>query len=87
MIRGSGANRVRGYPVLGGFEKLSQLITSGAVDEVVLSIRSIDPSRVRTLEALCEAESVQLSRLTVGLQPLTQPDRAIARPPARTVGR
>ena len=40
-------NRVRGYPVLGSFDRLSQLIEAGGVDGVVLSIRSIDPARVR----------------------------------------
>ena len=71
-------NRVRGYPVLGSFERLAALIASGAIDEVVLSIRSIHGSRVETLEALCRAQSIPLSRLRVGLEPLVHPDEELA---------
>jgi FlaA1/EpsC-like NDP-sugar epimerase len=62
--------RVRGYPVLGTFEKLSPLMTSGRVDAVVLSVRSIDGARLRALQALCAEHAIPLSRLSVGLEPL-----------------
>jgi UDP-GlcNAc:undecaprenyl-phosphate GlcNAc-1-phosphate transferase len=65
-------NRVRGYPVLGSFEKFAELAASGAVDAVVLSIRTIHVSRLEALEALCYAHSIQLSRLRVTLEPLSQ---------------
>ena len=65
--------RVRGYPVLGTFEKLSHLIASGAVDTVVLSIRSMDSSRLNAIEKLCAAHSIQLSRLSVNIEPIVDP--------------
>jgi UDP-GlcNAc:undecaprenyl-phosphate GlcNAc-1-phosphate transferase len=68
--------RVRGYPVLGAFEVLQHLILSGSVDAVVLSTRAIDSARLRELEGLCTAHSVELSRLVVGLEPLVDPERA-----------
>ncbi len=68
--------RVRGYPVLGAFEVLSHLVLSDSVDAVVLSTRAIDSARLRELEALCAAHSVELSRLVVGLEPLVDPERA-----------
>ena len=79
-------NRVRGYPVLGTFEKLSQLIASGAVDSVVLSIRAIDDSRLRTLETLCLTHAIPLSRLTVGLESLVEPDQRLAGTARPTLG-
>jgi UDP-GlcNAc:undecaprenyl-phosphate GlcNAc-1-phosphate transferase len=79
-------NRVRGYPVLGTFDKLSQLIASGAVDAVVLSIRIIDDSRLRTLETLCVTHAIPLSRLTVGLEPLVEPDERLAGAARPTLG-
>jgi FlaA1/EpsC-like NDP-sugar epimerase len=79
-------NRVRGYPVLGMFEKLSQLIASGGVDAVVLSIRTIDDSRLRTLETLCLTHAIPLSRLTVGLEPLVEPDQRLAGTARPTLG-
>jgi len=63
-------NRVRGYPVLGGFDTLSQLVSSKSADAVVLSMRAVDPARIRDLEELCTAHAVQLSRLHVGLETL-----------------
>jgi FlaA1/EpsC-like NDP-sugar epimerase len=70
-------NRVRGYPVLGSFDRLSQMIEAGRVDGVVLSIRSIDAARLRTLEALCLAHAVPLSRLTIGLSPVAVADQGL----------
>ena len=70
-------NRVRGYPVLGAFDRLSDLVASGDVDSVVLSIRYIDEGRLRTLEALCLRHGIPLSRLTVGLSPLVEPDQGL----------
>jgi UDP-GlcNAc:undecaprenyl-phosphate GlcNAc-1-phosphate transferase len=70
--------RVRGYPVLGPYDTLAQLVTSGSVDAVVLSTRTIDAARVRELELLCAAASVQLSRLLVGLEALVDPERGVS---------
>ena len=68
--------RVRGYPVLGSYETLSQLILSDGVDAVVLSTRAIDGPRLRELETLCAEHSIQLSRLVVGLEALVDRDHA-----------
>ena len=38
--------RVRGYPVLGPYDTLAQLVASGSVDAVVVSIRAIDAARL-----------------------------------------
>jgi UDP-GlcNAc:undecaprenyl-phosphate GlcNAc-1-phosphate transferase len=70
-------NRVRGYPVLGSFERLSDLVASGAVDSVVVSIRHLHEDRLRTLETLCLRHGIPLSRLTVGLRPLVEQDQGM----------
>ncbi len=70
-------NRVRGYPVLGAFERLSDLVASGAVDSVVVSIRHLEEGRLRTLEALCVRHGIPLSRLTVGLRLLVEQDQGL----------
>jgi UDP-GlcNAc:undecaprenyl-phosphate/decaprenyl-phosphate GlcNAc-1-phosphate transferase len=70
--------RVRGYPVLGTHDTLSHLVTSGSVDAVVLSTRSIEGARLRELETLCAGASVQLSRLLVGLESLVEPGRGVS---------
>ena len=68
--------RVRGYPVLGSFDTLSQLVLSSSLDAIVLSTRSIDAIRLRQLETLCADHAVELSRLVVGLEPVVDTERA-----------
>jgi len=70
--------RVRGYPVLGPYDTLSELVVSGSVDMVVLSARAIDDSRLRQLEALCTTHAIQLSRLMVTLEPMVDPGHSVA---------
>ena len=67
-------NRVRGYRVLGSFEALPAFIADGAVDAVVLSVRTMDAARLQALEALCVQRGIALSRLSIGLEPLVDPD-------------
>jgi UDP-GlcNAc:undecaprenyl-phosphate/decaprenyl-phosphate GlcNAc-1-phosphate transferase len=55
--------RVQGYPVLGGFDTLAVLAREGAVDAVVVSARDISGERLQTLEHLCAANGILLSRL------------------------
>jgi UDP-GlcNAc:undecaprenyl-phosphate/decaprenyl-phosphate GlcNAc-1-phosphate transferase len=62
--------RVRGYPVLGPYETLSQLIVADSIDGVVLSTRAVGGTRLRELEEMCGEHSIQLSRLVVGLEPV-----------------
>ena len=66
--------RVRGYPVLGDFDRLAALIAAGGVDAVVVSIRAIDGSRLRALQTLCRHHAIPLSRLSIGLEPLVEPE-------------
>jgi UDP-GlcNAc:undecaprenyl-phosphate GlcNAc-1-phosphate transferase len=70
--------RVRGYPVLGPYDTLAQLVTSSSVDAVVLSTRHIDTAKLRELETLCTQQSVHLSRLLVSLESLVDAGRGSA---------
>jgi UDP-GlcNAc:undecaprenyl-phosphate GlcNAc-1-phosphate transferase len=65
-------NRVRGYPVLGGFSALTVLIKSGSVDSVIISPRQLGPERLNNLRVLCADANVMLSQMTVGLQSLVE---------------
>jgi len=65
-------NRVRGYPVLGGFSALTVLIKSGSVDSVIISPRQLAPERLNNLRVLCADANVTLSQMTVGLQSLVE---------------
>jgi len=65
-------NRVRGYPVLGGFSALTVLIKSGSVDSVIISPRQLPPERLNNLRLLCSEANVELSQMTVGLQSLVE---------------
>jgi UDP-GlcNAc:undecaprenyl-phosphate/decaprenyl-phosphate GlcNAc-1-phosphate transferase len=62
--------RVVGYPVLGTYEALETLVTTGAVDVVVISARRLELVRLRELERLCTAHDVVLLRLQVDLERL-----------------
>jgi len=69
-------NRVRGYPVLGGFSALTVLIQSGSIDAVIISPRQIAPERLNNLRVLCADANIALSQMTVGIQPLVESDIA-----------
>ena len=56
-------SRIQGYPVLGGYDTLRQLIESGGVDAIVISTRLFDVTRLQSLQALCLAHNVELSRM------------------------
>jgi UDP-GlcNAc:undecaprenyl-phosphate GlcNAc-1-phosphate transferase len=62
--------RVHGFPVIGGLDALTKLIASGRVDDVVISIREIDPVRVKHLENLCSRQGVTLRRIHLTLEEL-----------------
>jgi UDP-GlcNAc:undecaprenyl-phosphate GlcNAc-1-phosphate transferase len=55
--------RVHGFPVLGGLDTIVLLLASNAIDEIVISIRNIDPAKVHHLEDLCEQHAVTLRRV------------------------
>jgi UDP-GlcNAc:undecaprenyl-phosphate GlcNAc-1-phosphate transferase len=55
--------RVQGYPVLGPFETLVELIEHGDVEMVVIATELSDPARVERLQVLCTEHRVSLTRL------------------------
>jgi len=55
--------RVQGYPVLGPFETLVELIENGDVEMVVIATQLSDPARVERLQLLCTDHRVSLTRL------------------------
>jgi UDP-GlcNAc:undecaprenyl-phosphate GlcNAc-1-phosphate transferase len=55
--------RVQGYPVLGPFETLVQIIEDGDVEVVVIAAQLSDPARVERLQLLCTEHRVSLTRL------------------------
>jgi UDP-GlcNAc:undecaprenyl-phosphate GlcNAc-1-phosphate transferase len=60
--------RVQGSPVLGGYDSLVSLATSGVVDTIVISARIIAVERLSQLESLCTENGLTLLRLHVGLE-------------------
>jgi UDP-GlcNAc:undecaprenyl-phosphate GlcNAc-1-phosphate transferase len=65
-------NRVAGYRVIGGIAALETLVTSGAVDTIVVSTRSIAEDRLGPLAALCGRHGVSTTRLRIGFDNLLQ---------------
>jgi FlaA1/EpsC-like NDP-sugar epimerase len=55
--------RVQGYPVLGPFDALVELIEEGGVEMVVIATQLSDPARVERLQALCTEHRVSLTSL------------------------
>ena len=55
--------RVQGYPVLGPFETLVELIENGDVEVVVIAAQLSDQGRVERLQVLCAEHRVSLTRL------------------------
>jgi UDP-GlcNAc:undecaprenyl-phosphate GlcNAc-1-phosphate transferase len=60
--------RVQGYPVLGGYETLTRLLTHGTVDAVVIAFRPDDCSHFDDLVKLCRERQIELSRLHLTLE-------------------
>jgi UDP-GlcNAc:undecaprenyl-phosphate GlcNAc-1-phosphate transferase len=78
--------RVQGSPVLGGYDSLVSLVTSGVVDIIVISARIIAVERLQQLVSLCAENGLTLLRLHVGLEQviagaeeMTGPDEAAPR--------
>ena len=68
--------RVEGYPVLGAYGTLTQMIAAGSIDTVILNRQQLDDDRLGTLEALCEEHDVKLMRLHVGIEELVSGEGA-----------
>ncbi len=74
-------SRVQGYPVMGTFERLRQLITNKQVDAVLVSTDAIDSDCLAEAEALAAQHGVRVLQLQVSIQhreeppvaPITQP--------------
>jgi UDP-GlcNAc:undecaprenyl-phosphate GlcNAc-1-phosphate transferase len=62
--------RIQGYPVLGGYDSLVALVEGGAVEQVIVSMRLLDRTKLAALEALCAAHGVRVFRLDVRLEPV-----------------
>jgi UDP-GlcNAc:undecaprenyl-phosphate GlcNAc-1-phosphate transferase len=67
--------RVHGYPVLGAYDALPQLISSRAVQAVILN-QPLDEERVAALELLCQEHGASLLRLHVWIEELVTTDGA-----------
>src|SRR5258707_587617 len=62
--------RVHGFPVLGDFGTLADLVRQGGVDRVVISDSRLPAERLADLRSLCSRSGVALTRLLVGLEEL-----------------
>jgi UDP-GlcNAc:undecaprenyl-phosphate/decaprenyl-phosphate GlcNAc-1-phosphate transferase len=67
-------SRVGGYPVLGGYSALVVLLNAASIDAVVISAQAMPPERLNNLQVLCGDNSIELSRLRVGLERLVTLD-------------
>jgi UDP-GlcNAc:undecaprenyl-phosphate GlcNAc-1-phosphate transferase len=63
--------RVAGYPVVGDFSVLMQMIERGDVDCVVMNTMLVDVDRLQTLDDASRRQGVELLRLHVNLKPLS----------------
>jgi UDP-GlcNAc:undecaprenyl-phosphate GlcNAc-1-phosphate transferase len=62
--------RLQGYPVLGGEQKLVELIEAGLVDVVVIGTRHLDRNRALRMEEVCRLNDVTLLRVSFRLETL-----------------
>jgi UDP-GlcNAc:undecaprenyl-phosphate GlcNAc-1-phosphate transferase len=75
--------RVHGYPVLGSFSKLEEIVNRGDVDTVLVSCRTLDPSRDAALKSLLTANRCRLIRLHVQLEEIDAPSGTLRFQPRR----
>ena len=55
--------QIDGHQVIGDYQSLVSLVLVSAVDEIVVSTRTIDPTRIAALATLCTDHGVRLSQL------------------------
>jgi len=79
--------RVHGFPVLGDFGTLVELVRHGGVDRIVIGDAHFDAQRLSDLRGLCAQHGVALTRLLLGLEELVvvTSDSAHNRPRLRKV--
>jgi UDP-GlcNAc:undecaprenyl-phosphate GlcNAc-1-phosphate transferase len=63
--------RVAGYPVVGGFSELLDLLARDQVDSVVLNVHPMDAERLQQINVACKDHGVDLLALDVRLTPFT----------------
>ena len=63
--------RVGGYPVIGNFNRLIEMVEGDKVECVVLNNRVSDLAKLQRLEAACRAHDVELVTLHLNLKPFT----------------
>jgi UDP-GlcNAc:undecaprenyl-phosphate GlcNAc-1-phosphate transferase len=63
--------RVQGYPVVGDYNALVEMVDAGELDCVVINGSGVDETRLRDLEEACRDRHVSLLRLQINLKPLT----------------
>ena len=73
--------RVQGYPVMGTFDRLRQLITNKQVDAVLVSTDAIDSDCLAEAEALAAQHGVRVLQLQVTIQHREEPPIAPVEPP------
>ena len=66
-------SRLHGYPVLGGDQKLLELIAAGGVDVVVVGDDALDGVRLAALEQACIRGEVGLLRFRFHFEPIVTP--------------
>ena len=64
--------RIRGVPVLGGAERIDEVLSAQRIDEVVIASRRIPAERVRRVTSACAAHGVPVVRATMRLDPADQ---------------
>lgn len=57
-----------GYPILGGFGDLDEIITLFEISEVVVSCRNIEKATWDALQRICDFRNVHLSRLNLSIE-------------------
>jgi UDP-GlcNAc:undecaprenyl-phosphate GlcNAc-1-phosphate transferase len=65
--------RVRGYPVLGGFDVLTALVDCRDVDSIVVASQDFTASQLTQLADLCRPKGIALSKLSVNIEALIVP--------------
>jgi hypothetical protein len=61
---------LHGYPVLGGEQKLLDLIEGGGVDAVVIGSRNLEANRLARIEEACREAGVELQRVSIRVETL-----------------
>jgi UDP-GlcNAc:undecaprenyl-phosphate GlcNAc-1-phosphate transferase len=61
--------RIHGVPVLGGADRIDEVLTTQRIDEVLVAAGGIPPERIRRVASACAAHGVPVVRATLSLDP------------------